>query len=132
MIEVKQLRIGSLVMDRGGKALRIDWMERDKVCQKMMLHGQEVHPLTEHFEYLQPIPLTEAWLEKLPFVQERKIGMRKILKHINFDRLNIELCANNEVAIYVHDNLIGFKSNIHELQLLFFALTGQELTVKED
>lgn len=69
MINSSELRAGNFVNDRSGKQIRIDWFERDKVCMKMEVNGQEVHPLTEYFEDLKPITLTKEWLYGTEFTE---------------------------------------------------------------
>lgn len=125
-------------MDRGGKVLRIDWMERDKVCQRMELHGQEVHPLTETMLYLQPIVITE-----------------KIIKHLDFEEVDIEeegrffkgkskiwfiriiddiICCSKDITAFCDESntysIVGDLKYVHQLQNLYYALTGEELELK--
>ena len=58
-------------------------------------------------------------------------GTRIIYKHMKFNAIKIEMCAE-DVAIYFNDELISFKKHLHELQNLFFALTNEELQFKTD
>lgn len=68
-----------------------------------------------------PIPLTEEWLLKFGFVchpwgwVNEQIGIRLTLHSF----------------IYKNDNGANIKiKHVHQLQNLFFALTGEELTLK--
>jgi len=82
-----------------------DWYGRDQ------LHG---------------IPLTEEWLLKFGF-EDHKV----------FD--NLIGYKKNEVEIHVYEELFCLANNeyakslnyLHQLQNLYFALTGEELTIKE-
>jgi len=75
MIQPNELRLGNYVQDRGGKVLKIDTFETThngeeyvlKVGQRMFVNGNEVHPLTEYSDYLDPIPLTKDWLTRFGF-----------------------------------------------------------------
>lgn len=75
-MEAKELRIGNFIMDRGNKVWQIDyWEYPTKVASKSPFLGYldtnnkkaiYGHPFTEEVDYLQPIPLTEEWLLRLP------------------------------------------------------------------
>lgn len=82
-------------------------------------------------EAYEPIPLTEEWLLKLGFEKS------EINSQFNKDLLTIQIplsdiwhpkgrvyfnswAINNECPLY-----------IHQLQNLYFALTGEELTIKQ-
>ena len=77
------------------------------------------------------IPLTEEWLLKFGFLSDGD-GFLKDIKH---NELFIHLNHFNEVIFQ-----IGYKDNwsmnmsiryVHQLQNLYFALTGEELSVNE-
>ncbi len=78
----------------------------------------------------EPIPLTEEWLVKFGFFRTDKFGLEKeyqngshviIFKHEEHDVFVVE--------IYECPICIDIK-HIHQLQNLYFALTGEELTIK--
>lgn len=76
------------------------------------------------------IPLTEEWLLKFGFVTTR---------WDNFDSYRLEI-DNNDYAIVIYStgncevgDVITTKMNyVHQLQNLFFALVGEELTFKSE
>jgi hypothetical protein len=78
------------------------------------------------YDELQPIPLTEEWLLKFGFVsnpyQDR---YEKGHLHIECDKTKGELMLWIDKLPYA--KLI---KSVHELQNLYFALTGNELEVK--
>jgi hypothetical protein len=134
-MKANELRIGNLVKDSGGKILKIDWFERDKVCQRMTLMIEvnhplmtnEVRPLTERFEFIEPIPLTEEWLVKFGF-KFTKNGSDIWYKEycfIEFDKL-IKCYIEEGRGIICLEHI----KYVHQLQNLYFALTGEELTIK--
>ena len=127
MVKSNELRLGNYIQDRGGKALRIDFMEHvqegydTKLGQLMHLEGQEVHPMTEYTDYANPIPLTEEWLLRLGFELEEGWYWKSSLRLFNirglYFRANFPIKAD---ILYVHS-----------LQNLYFALTGEELEIKD-
>ena len=87
-------------------------------------------------EYLNPIPLTEEWLLKFGFTERSFKGYnRKFYKTVNnilfvipfcisFDSINYYYPVDEEYQIFI--NL----KYVHQLQNLYFSLTGEELTLK--
>ncbi len=102
----------------------------------------------EHIEYTQfyePIPLTEEWLLKFGFKElkrfthdfEEVIYGKSLIKHDpnHSEKIVISLPFNHlyigEFEIeeyYLADIIVNY---VHQLQNLYFALTGEELTIKE-
>ena len=130
MIQINELRIGNLVK----------WYDVSKVLE---LHSEknkfdnvciECEESFEWTEYnkLEPIPLTEEWLLKVGF-QERKDTS-------NFSNFWIGENPLTRDWLFVikgfkEDNDFFFMNGfhkikyVHQLQNLYFALTGAELTV---
>lgn len=139
-LTAKELRMGNYVLDRGDKIIRIDWWETlNKACMDMNINGQKVHPLTENVEYCQPIPLTEQWLLDFGFIKDGNGHWWKnlVTHYLELIEMNkwffpvfVELPElSNEQEQRVGLPRIG---SVHEMQNLFFALTGEELTIKGD
>lgn len=138
-MKANELRIGNWIKDRGGKEWQIDfWEFKNKVSAKepefntngIILRG---HPLTEYVDYLQPIPLTEEWLLRLPDSEFDFVGFgnRQIWQHKRFMSIKLEY-AHGQVFVYFNDEMINIKDYLHEIQNLFFALTGEELTFQTE
>lgn len=131
-MEAKELRIGNLVKDRGGKVIRIDWMERTKVCMKNEFNGSEVHPWTEEFEYLRPIPLNEHLLLKCGFIDSSlampsyALGRIRIEQGFNIFQKktvwNVRFRFLPEKSI-----LVTTLKYLHQLQNIWLVLNGKEL-----
>jgi hypothetical protein len=127
MIKSEELMLGNWVKDRGNKLLRIDWFERKKVCMKQSISGVEVHPMTECFDFIQPIELTEELLLKCGFVRKGDTssnGSLLVLHHKEPMHPNGRIyynswCIKNE-----------FPKHIHTLQNLYFFLTGKHLEIE--
>jgi hypothetical protein len=77
------------------------------------------------YKPFQPIPLTEDWLKRFGFeyFNEYSVGARWKLNNVTI-RLSFNkiFCMNYGIGIYADC------SNVHQLQNLYFALTGEELT----
>lgn len=81
-----------------------------------------------NFKGLQPIELTEDWLLKMGLINDDEdflinINERSSL-HINLNKVR--------TLIESYDGLINIKhvKYVHQLQNLYHALTGEELTIK--
>ena len=132
MIAANELRIGNWIKDRGGKEWQIDnWESPNKVSAKdpefntcgMLLKG---HPCTEYVHFLQPISLTEEWLVRFGFIKS-DLSDRFIIHSWFY----LEKCKDG----YKFRQIDGFTrvfQHVHQLQNLYFALTGEELTLREE
>jgi hypothetical protein len=76
-------------------------------------------------EEIEPIPLTEEWLLKFGFHLDSYKNFE--LNNININRLNFKLTIFEDDDWY--DIPIKTKY-VHQLQNLYFALTGEELIIK--
>jgi hypothetical protein len=117
-LEAKELRIGNIVINAG---------RRDSVQPLIGVESVSVSLLgiiatyPDNHEY-EPVPLTEEWLIKFGFV---------------FDGFRYQQEINNNLWVLVKNNVYGWYSphieisngiqNVHQLQNLYFALTGEEL-----
>lgn len=74
-------------------------------------------------EGFEPIPLTEEWLENFGFVRIGDIddGMRYFHGVEIWKCVNLFLCNKNGILI----------KSVHQLQNLFFSLTGTELILNK-
>lgn len=77
------------------------------------------------FNEIEPIELTEYWLIKFGF--EKTIGGRTKTIWFSIDSLRILIEKGKFIPI---GKGIDLKS-VHQLQNLYFALTGEELIIKE-
>ena len=90
-------------------------------------------------EELEPIPLTEEWLERFKFNQFDDsdffipLGSDKSLILMNvrgywYPRIQQEAEMSHQ---YIQEVNLNYIKHVHQLQNLYFALTGEELTIKE-
>lgn len=133
MIDVKELRIGNLVM-LDGKYIKIKSMNRTSVYGLPVGLDQKKIYLTS--DEIEPLPLTEEILLKCGFLKgelliennrEYEINLRRdyILKYDYRRRWVIE---NNGFQKFNDPVHIPYVQHLHQLQNLYFALTGKELT----
>lgn len=121
MIQANELRIGNWV-----------YYEKDK-CNVKISIGDFLYKENEYFA---PIPLTEEWLLRFGFDRELSLCDFSILLDENLDtKLMIDLHdAVATTSIYDCDEItityIQDTLSVHQLQNLYFALTGEELTMK--
>ena len=135
MIPANELRIGNWIADSGGKFWQIDhWEYWNKVSAKSERIGGGIipmmtHPYTEHVEQLSPIPITPEWLERLGFELHKPCGDEGFIKwkHKN----GVYLLWIEGKFWHDHWSTGIWINSVHQLQNLYHALTGQELTVKE-
>lgn len=75
-----------------------------------------------------PIPLTEEWLIKFGFEKVKNVNENT---YPDFRKRSVELLKNVNGFYVLHRNE-GFTDihYVHQLQNLYFALTGEELTIK--
>ena len=133
----QELRANNLI-SINGSVTKIDHIKPDDsevsidkgfyICFKQL--DFEIVYETDREDVIKPIPLTRDALETLPAWEFIGFGTRIIYKHMKFNALEIEWCGNNELAFYFNRQLLSFKKYFHELQNLFFDLSGEELTIK--
>lgn len=137
-MQANEIRIGNYVADRGGKVWQIDhWEYKDKVSAKpdeveFLKLKMPIHPLTEYVNELKPVALTEKWLLGFGFTKS-SAGKEGEYNFVEYYEKN-SLCICNWGDGFVMSNAFarGLRINlksVHQLQNLFFAITGKELTL---
>lgn len=122
MIEAKELRLGNIVnknyrvveIDTSGCGL-VDNNNPDDIASYIYLC----------YKNIKPIPLTEEWLLRFGF--EKPLNSSWCVKG------EIELDLDKGIKYFIFGNLKHVElKHVHQLQNLFYALTGEELTIKEE
>lgn len=132
-MQANEIRIGNYIADSGGKVWQIDhWEYKDKVSAKpdeveFLNHVLPLHPLTEYVNELKPVALTEKWLLGFGFKQNQWFSMRTYKKG-NFEIIG---CKDENMIfnVFVTRQDKVKLTSVHQLQNLYFALTGEELTL---
>lgn len=78
----------------------------------------------------EPIPLTEEWLLKFGFEKVDNNWQKEwLLLHVNLKTGTIDFLLNEP---YSGKMRVTILESVHQLQNLIYALTGEELTIKEE
>jgi hypothetical protein len=123
-----ELRIGNLVRDKISKT-EIKIIELTEQSIGTYVVDRNKFPLSNGWS-IEPIPLTEEWLLKLGFEKQKgKIDIfEKSRLRIWIGARGQSLCylveENTTSAHYIPNSL----EHVHQLQNLYFALTGIDLT----
>ena len=122
----KELRIGNWVITNKGEQVL------DVLCDSINTFQCAGIPYDEVF----PIPLTEKWLIKFGFEkQEVEAKGLDTWNEWSLDRFELssrgtEGVAKNEFTFIVYETGLTIKIKyVHQLQNLYFALTGKELII---
>ena len=124
-MKATELRIGNLAIDTTeGFAGRKN--------RTIEVSHEVIYSIACGNDYWKPVPLTEEWLERFGFELPAHswIGDKfhlseygKGSKHQNGGVWVVAMNKNNAIIAEIQ--------YVHQLQNLYFALTGQELTIKE-
>lgn len=120
MIKTNELRIGNLIFADFG----------DGPKAQILGSGNDIQGTVDHLDNYDPIPLTEEWLEKFGFVDCSDC----VSLELNEPYQRILLLHNEWPLLLEIDSCrmpIFNLKYVHQLQNLFFALVGEELTIKE-
>ena len=122
---IRELRIGNLVLNEDGLIHQVDGVNSLGVTSRQPNIKEPFE--NAHVDRYKPIPLTEEWLVRLGFV-----GSHSLYK-IDDGKFYFSINIQTRVA-YINDGE-GYEGAakilyVHQLQNLYFALTGQELVVE--
>lgn len=157
MIKDTELRIGNLLQEKStGDILPVLEIYRGEVINSyqqvwITYNFDRYGKYTQYIHNCEPIPLTEEWLLKFGFEKKQKefYNRRAVptefywLKefYVDIDELTgpngLEpfICFGYDKDYFPKDhtyfNWIATPDYVHQLQNLYFALTGHELEVKE-
>lgn len=126
-MEAKELRVNNLIYDKLGrvvKVISIDNSDIEESTYKFKLSNGNI--LKHHIRNTNGIPLTEEWLLKFGF--KRYEGLQDDLYELD-GFWQIQKDFNSNIYTMSDIELYNIKY-VHQLQNLYFALTGQELTIK--
>ena len=126
MIAPQELRLGNFVNHNSfGVSKIIGILENDLIVE------YDGNNYWDDSKYSEPIELNEEWLQKLGFEKKAEHNFRlKVLT-----RSIIHAYTHGKVEIEL-GNMSGYSFGypqvyyVHQLQNLYFALTGKELTLK--
>lgn len=119
-----ELRIGNLFIDAKNRLCSVDEIhENIEDCRIASIHDC-ITSLP-----IKPIPLTEEWLLKFGFDKDEELGYRW---YLGYNRTTILVYDLDDKCIKVSETWeFGTREYVHQLQNLYFALTGEELIFKK-
>ncbi len=117
--------------------LRIgNWVLWDSI--EAQIDAQDILSISKNEQevFYAPIPLTEEWLIRFGF-EERQLSFSKRLN--DYTEIKLSMCndmGKGEYYAFIkqREDMISTPQRmfyVHQLQNLFFALTGEELKTKE-
>lgn len=132
-MDARELRIGNLLKDKAGKVFGVENVSEyglNGYSWSDTYYGTQSggHEFTYNLEDVSPIPLTEEWLTKFGFNKDGDT------KDLLFDyAICLERRINDLFLVQVDwPHKKKEIKYVHQLQNLFFALTGQELKLHEN
>lgn len=129
MIESKELRQGNkLSLSASGEIITVS------VIEKIFLRVRG-KPFAYQFRLLNPIPLTTELLEKAGFVFGHSSDIYDNYSlpngfYISYCKKSIKEGYRHEKGNYYHGEIHIPIVNVHQLQNLFYCLTGKELQIE--
>ena len=134
-MKASELRIGNLVyVTYNLTNLIYKEVTPINIHNLMHLTGYDKSPVDIEFE---PIPLTKEWLEKFGFKYTSSNNSYLTYTKSNYYLQTDVRKANNKWKIFddIISDLVEFAkvdiTHVHQLQNIYFALTGKELTIKK-
>lgn len=124
-MKANELRIGNLVQVDGA-IVKVDSIHTSEQYNTARTENGRLYSFV--LDCVEPIPLTDDWLVKFGFIEKDKWFYKEgfcIGYLTTEDNLQIEYC----IAGHGGWKVLELKS-VHQLQNLYFALTGEELTLK--
>lgn len=135
MLKENELRIGNLLRDKVSKT-ELEVIELTKENIVTYVIDRSMFPLKDGWG-IEPIPLTEEWLLGFGFEKSKQgsenfyhlqLRGRIWIRFIDYDCNNLDLVQDGKIIAFP----FGVIKYAHQLQNLYFALTGEELTLKDN
>lgn len=128
-MDARELRIGNFILGQFVEGqfipVEVELITTDDVSVEPLNKGHQI--LWNHsLDQVKPIPLTEEWLSKLGF--DKRVSSHERTKYTPvFDFTEGKLTFE---GLYCPVLQLSIRT-VHQLQNLYFALTGEELTLSE-
>lgn len=119
MIQAQELRIGNLI---NLVSFENDVMEINIMASDIELCDESENEFNVHYK---PIPITEKLLLKFGFENMEKFPLRYV------QRVKPDSLSEFEPCIVCGDLWLTGIRHVHQLQNLYFSLTGEELTLSD-
>ena len=128
-MEANDLRVGNLILDHeADPTVKIHWEVEEVLKDGVRFRDGSCWTA---YEAVEPIPLTEEWLVKFGFDEITNVDNCDFKEYRMFNKHSfaIQFPCGNEAHCYAGNYPIAIK-HVHQLQNLYHALTGEELTIK--
>jgi len=124
-MEARELRIGNLIYDYNNRLITVIAIIKED-CYFIECNENHSKYLLED---INPIPLTEDWLEIFGFKYDYGRWEKEYYNEYVFEIEKIPEGCILSINCGEYTEGKPFK-HVHQLQNLYFALTGEELTIK--
>ena len=126
-MEARELRIGNLVEYEGQTVIVMATSNHVNKWDLELGYFKDSVGFQRKINQVKPIPLTEEWLFEFGFIDDFSKDFRvRLIGH----RLG-DFFITEKMKLLTSDiNSVKIKY-VHQLQNLYFALTGEELTIKK-
>jgi hypothetical protein len=127
-MQANELRLGNLIIGNliyEGKLKTFRRLNDD--LDVVFFSDGSIHEIGEYLTDCKPIPLTEEWLLKFGFVSNPYKDRYELIAKINI----IIECDKTKGLVNLYCEQFPHIKYVHQLQNLYFALTGEELTIKQ-
>ena len=132
MISGNELRKGNLVYNGDGKIVEVETITHISINYQLDFGALWTYEEYD-FDNLNGIPITEEWLLKLGFISsDINNSIRIHFEHCTdyrFEYYITKIPNYHKEDMYFSGNSIANIKYVHQLQNLYFALSGKELTI---
>lgn len=133
MINSTELRLGNLVLVNSKTVGRVTRIYEDRAQVEYTAISETTgRPYIKRSyidcQWLEGIPLTPEWLERMGFVADGVEGI-----YMSYSRNGVKIWHDVHKNTFLVDNIKTLKvapKLVHELQNVMFALSGRELEIK--
>ena len=128
-MKANELRIGNMVKIRGNicKVANISGFISESITGVMIdKHGNKKH-LYPEMNDIESITITEEWLLRARFI--KSFAVTNFAIQTEDGVLDLVPSSYEGYHVFFEDNWICTIQYVHQLQNLYFALTGQELII---
>lgn len=130
MIQANELRINNYVLRKG-------FLFEDNNFYETKVTHNDIRACIVNKNHFKPIPLTEDWLLKFGFTKKDHTCSDKSISENLFFKENYFVEFSEEGILFCQLHYFGqgwflkIIEYVHQLQNIYFALTGQELSLKD-
>ena len=124
-MNANELRIGNIVNPLCPAIVKsLSSIENECCCKKIAEESVLINGIILSLNDIEPIPLTEEWLLHFRFKYYRSWNYWQIKGQ---HRLKVH---SSNIGFYFRERFHFEIQHVHQLQNLYFALTGEELIIK--